>query len=229
MNRTRTTLLLVAALLALPSACNDDSNRNGPASARIDPGAATVTLQPIAPTGDSRDAWLILREGGQERGRWRIGSIWMGDWSDVDIEHASVGNLRAWWVSYRAGSGTGVGVSAGAVVWIDPGGQPAFWSGLWRRTESFSGPRPYEYTYATTLELAADAPVPVRLRIEVQGEDPDVGDVSAVFLCTPVRSSDGPWRMVVRNEDIATVHALLSVDSLSALRGHLQDLLPADE
>ncbi len=189
----------------------------------------TVRLEPIPVTGDSHEAYLILEEGGEVKQRWRVGSTWMEEWSNVPLNHMTAGDAQAWWVSWPVGSGTGLGVWDGVVVWLFEGRVPVFWSGTWKRTESFLGPDRYEFGYATRLLLDSTPEIPVRLLVRVEVESVETGRVHKVFLCAPRRMPDGTWRFVADSLGREAIDRLLRIKYLVGVHDQLRSFLPAPE
>ena len=192
----------------------------GPASRNV-----TVRIEPASSQGDSREAFLVLARDSNTGQRWPLGSASPGPWSQVAVNRSAVGDTQAWWLHWRVGGGTGLSEEAGAVVWFPGKEDPAFWSGMWTRTESFLGPDAYDYEYCTRLLLRPGGESRVRLQVEVKGRGSSAGEVCANFLCTPRRMRDGTWRFFVEDEFRADVAKLLSISCLSGIHDRLKSLL----
>ena len=158
---------------------------------------------------------------------WRLSGIFGDEWSDVPVNEMSMGSTRAWWVSWRTGTGTGLGCADGVVVWLAEHGAPAFWSDTWRHAESFSGPDAYDYEYSTQVLLRPGDANPVRLLVEVRGEVPVEGKIFARFVCEPRRLSDSSWRFLADGSGRRDIQRLLKIDRLRGIHKTLLTFLNA--
>ena len=185
----------------------------------------TMRLQPLPVTGDSREALLVLQRRDKTLQTWPLDGIWMDDWENVAVNEITTGNATAWWLSWRAGSGTGLGPNDGAVIWFAEEDRPAFWRGTWAHTESFLGEAGYEYEYSTELLLRPGASAPVQLLVEVSGEASNVGKIHGRFLCVSRRVPDGSWTFLAQDEYQGTVQELLDIEQLSSVHDQLRSFV----
>lgn len=223
-------ILAHSQLAGRPGTMGPETRQAGlPSSGRLGAESTAIRIEPIPSTGDSREADLVLQEQGGTRHRWQLGSIWQVHWPEVPINGITLGDAQAWWLSWPVGSGTGLSVYNGAVVWFPERSEPAFWHGVWRRTDSYLDDVGYEYEYSTELLIWAYDQGQPRLRVRVQGESKQDGKIFEVFSCVPRRMSDGRWLFVV--EDLyrqEAVNRLLRVKCLGGVHGQLRSFLPAE-
>lgn len=199
-----------------------------PADGVIDPAAVQLRAEWADVEGDNASGDLVLLQDGQVFTRWPLGSIWMDDWLDVPIHHTAVRDTRTWWLSWRAGSGTGHLQHDGAVVWFPDGKTPAFWSGVWARTESYRGDEPYEYRYWTTVVPTPGRGSRLGLQVRLEGKGLGLEHNHATVFCAAEQQADGSWRFIADDMNRLHIERMLAAKSLSGIHEQLREFLPAD-
>lgn len=171
---------------------------------------------------------LVLEQDGQPVGRWSLDGIWMEDWLDVPIHYTAVRTSRFWHLAWRVKGSDTVIQHKGAVVWFPDGQAPAFWSGLWERTESHDGDDPCTYHYQTTVVPTPGRGSGLGLQLRLVGKGLGMEHDHATVFCAAKQQADGSWRFVVDDMNRLHIERMLACEALSGLHEQLRAFLPAE-
>jgi hypothetical protein len=185
----------------------------------------TVSIATTDEKDDVETGFLVLTREGEPNRNWTLGGLPSGTWAKVPLHRSAVGKHEAFRVTWLGGQGTGLGVRHGAILWFNDG-EPAFWSGVWERTENFEHPgKGYNYIYTTELVLYPEGDTHAALLVSLAGKSVKQGPFSLKFVCRPTQDADGNRRFLVTESSRDAIGKLLAMESLSGLHSQLRSFL----